>query len=184
MPTVEPQSELIPEPSAIAAVVAQLLEGKWPSTDEERANLFERLLFKSGERLDQDLEGSPSAFFTLVTKLPGISFASWSTYNGRLMSVHFHVYSFQEAKAPATRLGHDAVWGILTDLYGQPTRLLKNEEVPPSSWKINGREVDMDFFNRRDSSLMLSISDGELTAAADDAASRDSHTSDRIDPSH
>lgn len=180
----EPQSELIPDPSAIAAVVAQLVEGKWPGSDAERENLFERLLFKSGERLNQGSEGSPSASFALVTELPGISFASWSTYNGRFVSISFHAYSFPEAEAPATKLGHDAVWDILTDLYGQPSRLLNNEEVPPSSWKVNGRKIDMHFFNRRDSSLMLSISDGELSAAVDTEAAHDSHTSDRIDPSH
>ena len=184
MPTVEPQSELIPDPSAIAAVVAQLVEGTWPGSDAERVNLFERLLFKSGERLNQGIEGSPTASFALVTELPGISFASWSTYNGRFMSINLHAYSFPEAEASATRLGHDAVWGILTDLYGQPARLLNNEEVPPSSWKVNGREIDMHFFNRRDSSLMLSISDSELAAAADAEAAHDSHPSDRIEPSH
>ncbi|MGA7206068.1 MAG: hypothetical protein WBX27_15700 [Specibacter sp.] len=181
MTAMEPQSELIPDPTTIAAVVAQLVEGTWPDSDEERVNLFERLLFKSGDRLDQDLEGSPSASFALSTELPGISFASWSTYNGKFMSIYFHVYSFPEAEPPASRLGHDAVWGILTDLYGQPTRLLNNEEVPPSSWKINGRELDLHFFNRRDSSLMLSISDGEISAAADAEAAHDSHASDRTD---
>ena len=183
MTAMVPQTEPIPDPTTIAAVVAQLVEGTWPDSDEEHVNLVERLLFQSGERLDQDLEGSPSASFALSTELLGISFASWSTYNGKFMSIYFHAYSFLEAEASATRLGHDAVWGILTDLYGQPTRLLNNEEVPPSSWKINGRVVDLHFFNRHDSSLTLSISDGEISAAAEAEAAHDSHASDRIDPS-
>ncbi|WP_146238982.1 hypothetical protein [Arthrobacter livingstonensis] len=183
MPTKEPQTELIPDPSAIAALVAQLVEGTWPGSDKERVSLFERLLVESGERLNQNLEGSPSASHTLSTEVPGISFASWSSYNGKFMSIHFHVYSFPEAKTSVTRLGHDAVWAILTNLYGQPTRLSNNEEVPPSSWKVNGRTIDTHFFDRRDSSLMLSISDGELSAAADAEVARDSHDSDPIKPS-
>ncbi|WP_146238917.1 hypothetical protein [Arthrobacter livingstonensis] len=184
MPTVEPQSELIPDPSAIAAVVAQLVEGTWPGSDAERENLFERVPFKSGERLNQGIEGSSTTSFALVTELPGISFASWSTYNGKFMSINLHAYSFPEAESRTTRLGHDAVCGILTDLYGQPTRLLSNEEVPPSTWKVNGREIDLHFFNRRNSSLMLSVSDSELAAATDAEAAHDSNPSVRIEPSH
>ncbi|WP_104092527.1 hypothetical protein [Arthrobacter sp. GMC3] len=183
MTEIEPTCELIPDPSAIADVVAQLVDGKWPGSDGERENLFERLLFKSGERLHQAAEGFAAESFALFTKLPGISFASWDAYDGKFMSVNLHAYSFPEAEAPITRLGHDAVWGILTDRYGQPARLLNNEEVPPSNWKVNGRDVDVHFFNRRDSSLMLSVSDGELSGRANAEAARDSRIADRIDPS-
>lgn len=182
---IEPRSELIPDPATIAAMVAQLVEGTWPSSDQERETLFRHLLFKSGERLDHDSDGSSTASFALLTDLPGISFASWNSYRGRFMSVHFHLYAFPEAQVPATRLGHDAVSGMLTDLYGRPTKPWEDQEVPPSIWKVNKREIVTHLFAMRDSSLMLSISDEELAAAAEAEAEATHETSNpgRIGPS-
>lgn len=181
MPTTEPHRDLIPDPSTVAALVAQLVEGIWPASDEEREDLFSRLQLKSGDRLDQHSDGSAS--FALSTELPGNVFASWGTYDGKFMSIHFHLYTFLEAEAPAARLGHDAVCGLLTDRYGQPARPWQDEEVPPSIWKVNGRVIDTHFFNRRDSALMLSISDDELSVAAEAGATHDFRHSDSIAPS-
>ncbi|WP_160318829.1 hypothetical protein [Arthrobacter sp. ERGS1:01] len=105
--------------------------------------------------------------FTLLTEVPGISFASWDSFRGRFVGVHFHLYSFPEAQAPEARLGHDAVSDILTDLYGQPIRPWEDEEVPPSIWKVNGREIVTHLFTMHESTLMLSVSDEKLATAAD-----------------
>ena len=179
--TAGPQSELIPDPASVAALVAQLVEGTWPSSDEERETLFRRLHFKTGERLDHDSEGLATASFTLRADLPSVSFASWDAFRGRFMSVHFHLYAFPDAQASATRLGHHAVSGKLTALYGQPTRPWEDEEVPPSIWKVNRREIVTHFFTMRDSTLMLSISDEELAAEAE--AVHKTHNPNRIGPS-
>ena len=159
------------------------MEGTWPSSDEERETLFRRLLFKTGERLDHGSDGSSAASFTLLTDLPGISFASWDSFRGRFMSVHFHLYSFPEAQAPATRAGHDAVSSRLTGLYGQPTRPWEDEEVPPSIWKVNSREIVTHLFTMRDSTLMLSISHEELSTAAEAEAVYKTRKPDKSDPS-
>ncbi|WP_207345751.1 hypothetical protein [Arthrobacter sp. E3] len=180
---IEPKSELIPGPATVAALVAQLVEGTWPSTDEERETLFRHLLFESGERLDHDSDASSTASYTLLTDLPGISFASWNLFHGRFMSVHFHLYTFPKARAPETRLGHHAVSGMLTDLYGPPSRPWEDKEVPPSIWKVNHREIVTHLFTTRESSLMLSISDGELAVAAEAEATHETGNSDRIVPS-
>ena len=91
------------------------------------------------------------------------------------MSVHFHLYSFPEAQAPATRLGHDALTAKLAELYGPPIRPWEDQEVPPSIWMVHGREIDTHLFTRRESSLMLSISDEELAQAAEVEASKGFH---------
>lgn len=181
-PIIEPRTELIPDPAAIAALVAQLVEGTWPSSDEEREVLFQRLCFKSGERLDHGLEGSSTELFTLLTDMPGISFASWSSFHGLFMSVDFHFYPAAEPQALATRLGHDAVSDKLTDLYGRPIRPWGDEEVPPSIWKANSREIVTHLFTMRDSSLMLSVSDEELSVAAESEAAHETCNLGTIDP--
>lgn len=159
--------ELIPEPHVLAALLSQLLEGEWPRSADERENLFERLEFTSGERLNQDSGGAPLASFRLTTDLPGNVRASWGSYEGQFLSIDFHLYASLESEAPATRAGHDALWHLLAGLYGPPIRPWEHEEVPPSIWHVNGREVVMHFFNKRDSAVMLSISDTGLAAAAD-----------------
>ncbi|WP_218711652.1 hypothetical protein [Arthrobacter sp. BF1] len=181
--TVERQSELIPDPASVAALVAQLVEGTWPSSDEERESFFRRLNFKTGDRVDHDSEGSATASFILLTEIPGVAFASWDSFRGRFIGVHFHLYSFPDAQAPATRLDNDAVSGKLTDLYGPPTRPWEDEEVPPSIWRVNRCEVVTHLFTMRDSTLMLSISDEELAAAAEAEAVHQTHNPDKIDPS-
>ena len=153
---VEPKNELVPDPATIAAMVTQLVEGTWPASDQERAMLFRRLLFKTGERLDHNSDRSSTASFALLTDLPAISFASWSSYRGRFMSVQLHLYAFPSVQAAATRLGHDAVLGMLRDLYGRPTKPWEDQEVPPSIWKVNKREIVTHLFTEHDSSLTLS----------------------------
>lgn len=177
-----PRSELIPDPATIAAMVAQLVEGTWPSFEQERETLFRRLLFETGERSDHVSDKS-TASIALLTELPGISFASWSSSHGGFMSGDFHLYSFPEAQLPATLLGHDAGWGTLTDLYGRPTRPWEDQEVAPSIWKVNKREIVTHLFTMRDSLLMLSIFDEELAAAAEAEAAREAGNSSRIGPS-
>lgn len=99
------------------------------------------------------------------------------------MSVHFHLFTFPTAQAPETRLGQDAVSGMLTDLYGPPSRPWKDQEVPPSIWKVNHREIVTHLFTARESSLMLSISDEDLAVAAEAEAIHETGNSDRIAPS-
>ncbi len=181
--TVELQSELIPDPTTVVALVAQLVEGKWPSSDAERETLFRRLRFKSGERLNQDSNRQSTAAFVLLTNLPGISFASWDSLHNRFLGVHFHLYSFPDAHAPATRRGHDTVSGKLTNLYGKSTRPWEDEEAPPSIWKVNNREIVTHLFTMRDSTLLLSISDQELATAAEAEAVHRTRASSSINPS-
>ncbi|WP_269937334.1 hypothetical protein [Arthrobacter sp. HY1533] len=180
---IETPNELIPDPATVAALVAELVEGTWPSSDQERENLFKRLNFKNGERLDHDSDESFSASCTLLTEVPGISFASWDSLRGKFLGVHFHLYAFPEAQAPATRLGHDAVSSRLTDLYGKPIRPWEDEDAPPSIWQANGREIVMHLFTMRDSTLMLSISDEDLAEAAEAEAIDSSRTPGKNDPS-
>ncbi|AIY00199.1 hypothetical protein ART_0600 [Arthrobacter sp. PAMC 25486] len=59
----------------------------------------------------------------------------------------------------------------------------KDEEVPPNIWKVNSREVFTQLFTMRDSPLMLSISDEELSVAAEAGASHETRRPDTVDPS-
>ncbi|MGP5690699.1 hypothetical protein [Glutamicibacter ardleyensis] len=87
------------------------------------------------------------------------------------------------SQAPATSLGHDAVSDMLTDLYGPPAKPWEDQEVPTSIWKVNKREIVTHLFTMRNSSLMLSISDQELAAAAENEATHESGNTSSTAPS-
>ncbi len=54
MPIIETPRELIPDPASLTALVAQLVEGKWPSCEAERDDLFRCLRFVSGDIFEND----------------------------------------------------------------------------------------------------------------------------------
>lgn len=173
MSITESPSELLPAPAALVAVVTELVTGSWPVGEDEHESLFKRLGFKSGVRVDLGRESSGSEMFELSTELPGELSPNWHAYHGKFMGVSFNPYSFIEPDVPEARRGHDEIWDKLRDLYGQPTRPWDNEEVPPSIWKVNGRDIVMHYFSTLHSGMILSITDTALSEAAEAEAHND-----------
>jgi hypothetical protein len=149
------------------AVVTELGTGFWPVGEDERESLFRRLSFKSGIRVELGRYASTSEMFKLSTELPGELSAAWHAYHGKFMGVFFSPYSFIDPDVPAARRGHDEIWHKLKNFYSQPTRPWDNEEVPPSIWKVNGRDIVMHYFNSLHSGVLLSITDTALSDAAE-----------------
>lgn len=160
-------SEPVPEPGAVAALAQQLAECEWPETDAQRARLFHELGFESGAEFEPNRKDLNTKHFGLSTGLSGDMFASWSSFKGRFMGVNLHPYSHHEPASPISRRGHDEIQRQLTALYGQPFRPWDDEDIPPSIWKANGREITMNFFRLRDSGVMRSIDNSEFAAAAE-----------------
>ncbi len=176
MTVLEPMPETVPEPGALVALVKQLAECVWPESDEQRAGLFRELGFESGAEFEPDRKASNTKHFALFTSQPGDMFASWSSFMGRFMGVTLQPYTVMEPASAISRRGHDEIQRQLTALYGEPVRPWGEEEIPPSIWQANGRDIMMHFFHRRDSSVMLSIDDSELAAAAEaEAVDRQDH---------
>lgn len=173
MSITELPSDLVPVPSVLVTVVTDLVTGPWPVGEDERESLFKRLGFKSGARVELGRDASGTEMFELSTELPGQLSANWQAYRGKFMGVFFNPYSFIEPDVPAARRGHDEIWHKLKGLYGQPTRPWDNEEVPPSIWKVNGRDIVMHYFNTLHSGMLLSITDTALSEAAEAEAQND-----------
>lgn len=167
------KQHLVPTPEALVTLVKELVECDWPETDDQRVALFLLLGFESRDEFERSPEDSNVRSFELATALPGEIFGTWDSYKGRFMGINLHPYSILEPGAAIARRGHDALQTLLTSVFGEPVRPWDDEEVPPSIWKVNGRDIVMHFFHRRDSGVMLSIDDAELAAAAEaEAAAR------------
>lgn len=170
MSDTEPPSELVPTPDDLVAVVAQMVEGQWPVTEDERGAFFKRIGFESGTQIDLGPNSSNVEMFELSTERLGKLSGAWNAYNRKFMGLYFHPYTFAEPNVLATRRGYDEIWLKLTDLFGQPTRPWDDEEVPPSIWKVNGRDIGTHYFNTNHSGVLLSVEDSELAAAAETEA--------------
>lgn len=167
MNSTEPMPELVPTPSALVALVKQLVACVWPKSEEEREAFFRELGFASGAEFERGQCDSNTKSYALSTILPGDIFATWCSFNGDFMGINLQPYSVMEPESPTARRGHDEIQGQLTALYGEPIRPWDDEEIQPTIWEANARVIVMHFFHLRDSGVMLSIDDSELAAAAE-----------------
>ncbi|WP_141392820.1 hypothetical protein [Glutamicibacter sp. BW77] len=173
MPETSSLSELNPVPGTVLELVRKLVDEPWPRCDEERENLFARLGFKSGDRAELENDESPHQITELDMGLDGQPLSTWDTYNGQFLGVTVHLYSTQESCDPATQSGFSELRMRLTELFGIPEHPWDGTKVLPCIWNSNGWTITMHLFDRRDSSVMLSVNDTSVAAIAEaDAISR------------
>lgn len=167
MSETDPLLELNPTPGTVVKLVKKLVDEPWPRSDEERENLFAHLGFISGSRYELENEESPHQMNELDIGVGGQVLGSWDTYNCEFLGVTIHLYSTQESGAPAVQSGFNELRIQLTELFGKPEHPWENEETPPCIWEANGRTITTHLFNRRDSTVMLSVEDATLAAVAE-----------------
>ncbi|PCC27730.1 hypothetical protein CQ010_00575 [Arthrobacter sp. MYb211] len=148
-------------------LVKKLVDEPWPQSDEERENLFAHLGFKSGSQYKLENEESPHQMTELDIGLGGQAPSSWDTYNKEFLGVSVHLYGTQDSEDPAAQSGYNKLRMELTELFGKPDHPWDNEETPPCIWEANGRTIITHLFNRRDSSVMLSVEDSALADIAE-----------------
>ncbi|MDO5745275.1 MAG: hypothetical protein Q4P23_12485 [Micrococcaceae bacterium] len=167
MSETEPVLELNPSPDSVVEIVKKLVDEPWPRSDEEREILFANLGFKSGSRYELENEESPHQMTDLDIGLGGQTPGSSDTYNKEFLGVSVHLYGTQESGDPAAQSGFNNLRMQLTELFGKPDHPWDNEETPPCIWEANGRTITTHLFNRRDSSVMLSVEDSALAASVE-----------------
>ncbi|MCS3491569.1 hypothetical protein M2368_000541 [Arthrobacter sp. JUb119] len=167
MSQTDPSLELIPAPGTVVELVRKLVDEPRPGCDEERENLFARLGFTSGDRSELVNDESPHQITELDVDLGGQPLGSWDTYNGQFLGLTLHLYSTQESGDPGAQSGFHELRIQLTELFGKPEHPWDGEETPPCIWNANGWTITTHLFNRRDSSVMLSVADTALSAVAE-----------------
>ncbi|MFQ4148316.1 hypothetical protein AAGW05_06415 [Arthrobacter sp. LAPM80] len=168
----EQLNALVPSPAAIVGLVEKLVQGIWPRSDAERKALFARLGFTSGASWDDAVPASPLAHYSLSTKQPGEISSSWTSYNGRFMSVSMQLYTSMTTNNPVTRQGFEDFVRQFTTLYGDAATPWHDPIVQACVWNVNGRRVVLRFFNIQHSGVMLSVEDAGLATAAEAEAKR------------
>ena len=61
-----------------------------------------------------------------------------------------------------TQSGFEELKRQLTKLYDAPTHPSEDEEQPPCIWRANSREITLQLFDTRDSTVMLTIENETL----------------------
>lgn len=154
---------LSPVPRDLVPIIQGLVQGSWPKTEVEREALFDALGFVSGAAIDSDDQDSPHQMMSLDLGLPGIKSSSWDTYRQQFLSVCTFLYSSRVPQDPVTRSGFDALQAELSELYGAPERPWEDVDQSIRIWRCNGRSITMQLFDRRDSTVMLTVEDLALT---------------------
>ncbi|MFJ6418625.1 hypothetical protein [Paeniglutamicibacter sp. NPDC091659] len=167
MSETDPVLELNPEPGTVVELVKKLLDEPWPRSDEEREILFAHLGFKSGIRYELENEESPHQMTELDIGLGIQVLGSWDTYNQEFLGVTVQLYSTQESGGPAAQSGFNELRIQLSELFGKQDHPWDKEGTPPCIWEASGRTITTYLFNRRDSSVMLSVEDTALAAVAE-----------------
>ncbi|MGO2070101.1 hypothetical protein [Glutamicibacter arilaitensis] len=153
---------LTPDPSAVGVLIQNLVEGLWPQTEAQRVELFERLNFSSGDEIEPDDQNSPHQMTYLDLGLEGKQVSFWDTYRGEFLSVSTHLYGAPDPRDALTQSGFEELKRQLTKLYDAPTHPWEDEEQPPCIWQANGREITLQLFDTRDSTVMLTIENETL----------------------
>lgn len=155
---------LSPVPHNLVPIIQGLVQGSWPKTEVEREALFDALGFVSGTAIDSDDQDSPHQMTSLDLGLPGKISSTWDTYRQQFLSVCTFLYSSRVPQDPVTRSGFAVLQAELSEVYGAPERPWEDEDQSIRIWRCNGRSITLQLFNRRDSTVMLTVEDLALAS--------------------
>jgi hypothetical protein len=83
---------------------------------------------------------------------------------------HLFLFTSSGPAAPAARAGFRRLEDALVAEYGTATVPVGFEDAQMRAWSVGGRDISVQLFDRTDSTVMLSVEDHELAAAAERAA--------------
>lgn len=88
----------------------------------------------------------------------------WDTYRQQFLSVCTHLYGSLNPQDPVAQYGYEVLQAQLSQLYGAPERPWDDEDQPVCIWNCNGRSITLQLFDRRDSTVMLTVEDLALAS--------------------
>jgi hypothetical protein len=170
------EDALEPDPADAVEMVLAVCQRGWPATDAAVRELIAALGLRpveanseSGSAAETDPRHSAVATARLDVPFGGAVFATWSSHAGAFLGITLQLYNSLQPNDPLTRRGYDSILGRLTYTLGAPADAWDDEAIPPRIWTVGGWRIVLHFFHRRDSGVMLSVSD----AVTEDRAERE-----------
>lgn len=176
MTDIAPEDSLEPDPADAVELVLAVCERGWPATDAAVRDLLDALGLRpaaeeSESETETETETKRSTVDVARLDVPfgGEVFATSGSHAGAFLGVTLQLYNSLQPNDPLTRRGYDSILGLLTHTLGAPTDAWDDEAIPPRTWTVGGWRIALHFFHRRDSGVMLSVSD----TATEDRAERE-----------
>ncbi|OUE27276.1 hypothetical protein [Clavibacter michiganensis] len=157
-----------PDPhDATAAVVAFVRALATPPSPRDVAEA-ERMLAALGARPTGEVDAyAPDSELRALAGGPdAVDHLSYGTHAGEVTGVGFFLARHGGPRDPLVRCDHDALVAALTAGLG-PARPVFDDQPSPVSWDVGELEVEVQLFDRVDSSVMVGVDHRERAARAE-----------------
>ncbi|WP_368499979.1 hypothetical protein [Herbiconiux sp. A18JL235] len=160
---------LIPAPDALANLIQQLADAIPIDGDADRDALFATCGLHPDGSVPHEY-GGDSAIFALRCDLSETVSASWTRFQDEFLGVMLFVYSSPDPGSKTAQAGYRKLHRHLRKALGAPQPVPGFEDTPVTVWRTGGVSVTVQLFDRRDSTVMISITDPAVEARSEAAA--------------
>jgi len=147
-------------------IASSLLTGRWCASEQAATDELRRLGFTFRPEPARHL--TTGSVLHDLTPAPGIDHAGFTTLDGEPAGVVFFIASSMDARNPVTNEAYQSLLAALTQSLGPAERVWPDEDTP-IRWRTTDLDVGLQLFDRRDSSVMVSV---EHRARSEEAESR------------
>lgn len=163
-PGLDPEAPI--DPSAVVALVQEIVRDPWPTSEAAREYLFDRLNLTVAawrEAQNPHIVGTEQHFLT-DPPIAGPVLCTWVQDDSTFVQIYLQLRFDAAPPSPETTACFDEIRRQFTELYGEPEIPWHGQRGLRRMWDANGLELDVHYGNDARSSLMVSISDGVLAA--------------------
>lgn len=158
-------TELDPPACDVAALTFQILEGEWPTSDDQRQRFFALLgLYPGDGEATQDQQCPGTMWRTFDTPLPGVH-GNGSMSDGALLGLCLFAYDEAGADGPQSRAAYPQLRAQLINRLGLPEEEWGPSNQPACSWTVEPLQIEMYCFQEHASGLMIGIHHAQRSAA-------------------
>ncbi len=160
---------LIPAPDALASLIQQLAAAIPVDEAEDLDVLFSSCGLHPDGSVPHEY-GGDTAIFTLRCDLSETVSASWTRFQDEFLGVMLFAYSSPVPGSKTVKAGYRKLHRHLWKALGAPQPLPGFENTSVTVWTTSGASVTVQRFDRRDSTVMISITDPAVEARSEAAA--------------
>lgn len=176
--------ELNPPVESLVELVVAMVDGTWPTTEEERQRFYGRLglteLQWDSSEVDQR-KGGRTVSHRFVTTLPRVDGMD-TMFRGEFLGLSLFAYNEPGDDGAESRTAFPLLKDMLSARLGAPAEEWGTSREPACYWAVGPLQVEMYCFQRLSSGVMLGPSHAGRSAANDREAAADprNRSGDRV----
>lgn len=160
---------LTPPPAEIGELLVRMTRLEWPTSEDQRLAYFAALDLQDVDEPSRSVEYPESTMLRFATSIPGVD-GNCSMFRDEFLGLSLFGYNERAANSAAARVGYAALQEHLCDHLGPPVEEWGSESEPACLWRPGPLLLDLYYFQRPSSGIMVGPSHAERSAANDAAA--------------